>query len=89
MTKRTVKTMRDISKLTPEEFGRFIPDLIAWHSVAHAMAEFAECPVDDLNVNALIWTDDGRPGVVTSIKLGDHELLEQPIAIAKDTNDNP
>lgn len=87
MTARTIKTMYDISKLTADEFVRFIPDLIAWHSVAHSIAEFADCPVDDLNVNALVWTDDGRPGVVTSIKLGDQELLEQPIA--KDTNDNP
>ncbi|MEJ5030086.1 hypothetical protein [Comamonas sp. MYb69] len=87
MTARTIKTMYDIPKLTADEFVRFIPDLIAWHSVAHSIAELADCPVDDLNVNALIWTDDGRPGVVTSIKLGDQELLEQPIA--KDTNDNP
>ena len=69
-----VNTMADIAALTPEQFGRMLPDLIAWYEFTQAMR------IDGVKTNGFVWVDDGNPGEVTSVYLTDlktgirHEL---------------
>lgn len=54
---RHITTMADIANLTPDEFERFLPDLILWHNMA---TEAKKRIGDVLNEQTLQWTDDGQ-----------------------------
>jgi len=61
MSAKQIHTMQDIANLTPDEFERFLPDLITWHKVA---GEFAKIGFANPGMQ---WQDDDRPGVVTNV----------------------
>ena len=63
MTKEhKLETLVDLLKLTPEEFARFLPDLIVWYQFGREMqAVGAEMLGFD-------WRDDGRTGEIHSVK---------------------
>ena len=64
MKERTIRTLRDVAQLTPDEFQRFLPDFAAWHEFAHEAEQigFAYSP-------GMQWIDDGRAGVVDHVDL--------------------
>lgn len=63
MSEKRIQTLADIAALTPDEFERFLPDLIAWHGVSTAISAIG---ATSLSLN---WCDDGRPGIMTYIDL--------------------
>jgi hypothetical protein len=64
----------DLLVLTDDEFERFIPDLFAWRAFCKGFAE------DGIEVGALRWTDDGKPGisgvVVVEKETGETTLID-------------
>ncbi len=53
---REIKTIADIAELTPDEFERFIPDLILWHSTLGQIQSQLGCELQEVG---LLWLDDG------------------------------
>jgi hypothetical protein len=53
-------TLVDLLKLTPDEFARFLPDLMVWHRFGR------DAQVLGMEVIGLKWRDDGRPGEIHS-----------------------
>jgi hypothetical protein len=63
MTKEhKLETLVDLFKLTPDEFARFLPDLIVWYQFGREMQTVGG------QVTNLIWRDDGRSGEIHSVK---------------------
>ena len=61
MTKEhKLDTLVDLLKLTPEEFARFLPDLIVWYQSGRELQALGG------EMTGLIWRDDGRPGEIHS-----------------------
>jgi hypothetical protein len=67
-----IETVTDMLKLTPEEFTRFLPDLVTWYFFAQEMKGAGA------KVASLTWRDDGKPGEIHSVEAhimdGDKEL---------------
>lgn len=66
-------TLAEIAALTPEEFGRMLPDFVIWHryaSAAHIAAETVS--------QGFTWIDDGRPGELHSVSLNDVTVIKGP-----------
>jgi hypothetical protein len=57
-----IETILDMLKLSPEEFARFLPDLVAWYGLGRATQELGG------KMLGMTWRDDGRPGEVHSVK---------------------
>jgi hypothetical protein len=57
MTEKSIKTLQDIAQLTPDEFQRFLPDFVVWHTYAQQAIKTG------LLCNGINWTDDGEPGL--------------------------
>lgn len=64
MTERTIRTLRDIAQLTPDEFQRFLPDFAAWHEFAHAAEQMGFAYSTGMQ-----WVDDEKAGVITHVDL--------------------
>lgn len=65
--------LAEIAALTPEEFGRMLPDFVIWHryaSAAHIAAETVS--------HGFTWIDDGRPGELHSVILNDVTVIKGP-----------
>jgi hypothetical protein len=71
---RRFTALTDLLALTDDEFERFIPDLFAWRAFCKGFAE------DGIEVGALRWTDDGKPGisgvVVVEKETGETTLID-------------
>lgn len=63
MKERRITTVREIAQLTPEEFKRFLPDLAAWHVIAHDAEKIG------MQAQGMVWLDDGKPGSIEHIDL--------------------
>jgi hypothetical protein len=61
MKTKSIKTLNDIAALSPDEFTRFIPDLIVWHEFAKEALSVG------FALDGLEWNDDGRQGVITHV----------------------
>ncbi len=58
-----LETIGDFAALTPEQFGRMLPDFIAWHQFAqYAKSVNAE-------VVGFTWVDDGLAGEMHIIRI--------------------
>jgi hypothetical protein len=57
-----IETVLDMLKLSPEEFARFLPDLVTWYAFGQEMKAIGG------QVTTLIWYDDGKPGEIHSVK---------------------
>lgn len=66
-----LSTLKQIALLTPEQFGRMLPDFIAWYE----FAQVARC-VDGVTSTGFVWVDDGAPGEVTAVDLTDSSTGE-------------
>ncbi len=51
-----IRSITDLLQFDKEQLLRLLPDLIAWHSFGRVMQE------DGAEMQAMLWTDDGRPG---------------------------
>lgn len=55
MAEITIERVEEILLLTPEQFERFLPDLIQWYRLAGPLARDGL-----LDAAALVWCDDGK-----------------------------
>ncbi len=62
MIEFTIKTTDDILALSPEQFGRFLPDLVAWYELSKSAMETGL-----ITGSVLRWLDDGKPGEIHSV----------------------
>lgn len=60
----TFKEVADLLKLTPEEFERMVPDLVAWYELASGLEAMIGAKAQNF-----IWVDDGKPGEVFAVDL--------------------
>jgi nitroreductase len=71
-TEHKIETILDVLKLSPEEFARFLPDLVAWHEIGREMQAIGA------EMTGMVWRDDGKPGEIHSVTAhimdGDKEL---------------
>lgn len=58
-----IRSITDLLQFDREQLLRLLPDLIAWHSFGRAIQG------DDAEMQAMLWTDDGRPGVIDEVIL--------------------
>ena len=63
MTEIKIETIQDIANLTPEQFKRFIPDLIKWHELIYHFSKLG------LKSPGMRWIDDGKHGEINSIEI--------------------
>lgn len=73
MTKEhKLETLVDLLTLTPDEFARFLPDLLAWYAFGQEMKALGG------ELTWMVWRDDGREGEIHSVRAhimdGDKEL---------------
>jgi hypothetical protein len=62
MTKEhKLETLVDVLALTPDEFARFLPDLMVWHQFGRE-AQALGCEILGMK-----WRDDGRSGEIHSV----------------------
>jgi hypothetical protein len=59
---RRLETLVDLVKLTPDEFARFLPDLIVWYQFGREMQTLGA------EVTGMRWRDDGKPGEIHSVE---------------------
>lgn len=62
--------VEQMAELTPEEFARMLPDLIAWFNFAKRVQRIDPSAVS----HGFLWRDDGNPGVVTSVAINGQEV---------------
>ncbi|MDM0024125.1 hypothetical protein [Variovorax saccharolyticus] len=60
----TFKEVADLLTLTPDEFDRMIPDLIAWYELAKGLEALLGAEAQNFT-----WVDDGKPGEVFAVDL--------------------
>jgi hypothetical protein len=67
-----IETILDMLKLSPEEFARFLPDLVTWYAYGQEIKALGG------ELTGMVWRDDGREGEIHSVKAhimdGDKEL---------------
>ena len=79
-----LSTLAQIALLTPEQFGRMLPDFIAWYEFSQVAQR-----TEGISSSGFTWIDDGQPGEVTAIYLTDaetgvrHEFLSADAGAAK------
>mgnify|MGYP003404699696 CR=1 FL=1 len=56
-----IRTLTDIAALSPDEFMRFLPDLVIWHSLAHEALDLGAYEA------TMIWVDDGKNELLPSV----------------------
>lgn len=63
--------VKDIAKLSEEQFARMLPDFVTWFHYAKVFeAEGGEA-------TGFIWCDDGRPGEITRVDCTDPNTGQQ------------
>ena len=63
--------VKDIAKLSEEQFARMLPDFITWFHYAKVIE-----PADG-EMTGFIWCDDNRPGELTRVDCTDPNTGEQ------------
>lgn len=58
---RNLETLVDLLALKPDEFARFLPDLIVWYQFGREMQTLGA------EVVSMKWRDDGRPSEIHSV----------------------
>lgn len=67
MNEKIITTLEDIAKLTPDEFERFLPDLLEWYKLKQHYPS-------PLTPPHLHWVDDGKVGLKEfRVRCGDAE----------------
>lgn len=65
MNEMKIDTIADILALSPEQFGRFVPDLAAYFVFAKEAEKIGG------TVSGMIWVDDNKPGQIHSVRVVD------------------
>jgi hypothetical protein len=63
--KHELTHIKDFLKLTPEEFARMLPDLVAWYGFSKEIESVEGSEIS----GRLLWYDDGKPGEIHSVVL--------------------
>ena len=72
-----IKSLTDILNLDDAQFGRFLPDLIAWRRATNGYlkilkSNFEEAGMPEAmpeHIGSMIWIDDGEPGKIRSLQI--------------------
>lgn len=81
MTELDLSHVSDMAKLTPDQFNRMLPDLVAWFELAKFCQEIGG------ESTGFIWRDDGRPGEINGITVTDPKTgEEQTLVLKENTN---
>lgn len=67
MNEIKIETMADILALSPEQFGRFLPDLAAWFVFSKQAKEIGAV------VSEMTWVDDNKQGQIHHVHVVDME----------------
>lgn len=62
--------VEQMAELTPEEFARMLPDLIAWFNFAKRVQRIDPSAVS----HEFLWRDDGDSGAISSVILNGQEV---------------
>jgi hypothetical protein len=62
--KHCFEKLADLLTLSPEEFDRMIPDLIAWYELAKGLEAMLGAEAQNFT-----WVDDGKPGELFAVDL--------------------
>lgn len=65
-------TLAEIAALTPEEFGRMLPDFVLWHSYASTGHTVG------LVALGFDWIDDGKPGELSHVTIDGEVVVKGP-----------
>lgn len=80
MNELDLSHVKDMAKLTPDQFNRMIPDLVAWFKFAKLCQEIGG------EATGFIWKDDGLVGEVTSVEVTDLETGEKQTLVWKENS---
>ena len=58
-------TLAEISLLSEDQFGRMLPDFVAWHAFGKQAQKVGA------KVTGFTWIDDGEPGVIREVGVTD------------------
>ena len=62
-----LESLAQIAALTPEQFGRMLPDFIAWYEFMQSIKGGI------VTTTGFEWVDDGRPGEISAVSITELE----------------
>lgn len=65
--------LTDLLALSPQEFDRFLPDLMAWFAFSKIIHDSGG------EVERMLWIDDGRPGELDRVEVTDKATGETQV----------